>query len=300
MKRLKSFFYILLAAGCIYPLYRFCHHQTDGFTPRKIRKAFVDQSLPHLSSSASDLEMEEVKKILGQPLTYIGRGGQCYAFATSDKQYVIKLLKYNNNYPRIWFRLVPFPFGFESYRKAQISRKVEKLKKEYESYRIALRDLKQETGILYMHFDKGSLPGIQLKVSDKINIHHELSADTFQFYIQKKGTPLYPGFKKMIKAGKIEEAQKALDELSSYLIRRCEKKITDKDNGIWRNFAFDEGHPFQIDIGQFIDDPSLTSEQAYQKNLLFFTRDFRSWLETLNPSLAEHFTKSITLAEPPL
>ena len=201
MRRLKYFLYTLLAIASSFPLYRFCHHQTDGFTPRKIRTAFVDQSIPHLSSPPSTPEIDEVKKILNQPLKYIGRGGQCYAFSTSDGKYVIKLLKYNNNYPKIWFRLFPFPLGFEPYRQQLISNKNEKLKMEYESYRIALKDLRQETGIFYVHLDKDTLPDVQLELFDKINVHHVLPADAFQFYIQKKGTPFYPGFKALVETG---------------------------------------------------------------------------------------------------
>jgi len=297
MNRFKYILYTLFAIALVYPLYRFCHHRTDGFTPRKIRTAFVDESIPHLSSNPTTYELDVVKKILDQPLKYIGRGGQCYAFATSDGKYVIKLLKYNNNYPKIWFRLFPFPLGFETYRQELISKKTEKLKIEYESYRIALKDLRQETGILYVHLDKGTLPDVHLELFDKINVHHVLFADSFQFYIQKKGVPFYPRLLDFVKSGKLEEAKKALDELSFYLIKRCRKKITDKDAGIWRNFAFYKNHPFQIDIGQFSIDDSLVSQENYTQNLLSFTRGFRAWLENLNPSLAEHFNQSLTLSE---
>ncbi len=298
MNRFKYFLYTLLVAALVFPLYRFCHRQTDGFTPRKIRAAFVNnESIPHLSSSPTTSQTESIKKILNQPLKYIGRGGQCYAFATSDEQYVIKFLKYNNNYPKIWFRLFSFPLGLETYRQQLISNKNEKLKTEYESYRIALQDLRRETGILYVHLDKGTLSNVQLELFDKINVRHILPADSFQFYIQKKGTPFYPKLLELVTSGKLEEAKKALDELSSYLINRCQKKITDKDAGIWRNFAFYKNHPFQIDIGQFSLDDSLVSEENYTQNLLSFTRGFRAWLENLNPSLAEHFNQSLVLSE---
>ncbi len=198
MKQLKSFFCVLLALFAIYPLYRFCHIKTDGFTPRKVRTAFTEQTIPHLSSTPSEEEKETIKKILNQPLHYIGRGGQCYAFATDDEQYVVKLLKYNNNYPRIWFRLFPFPLGLEAFRQQKLAKKLNKLKTEYESYQIALKDLKEETGIFYVHLDAGTLPGIQLEIFDKIKFYHSLSADQLQFYIQKKGTPFYPELKKMV------------------------------------------------------------------------------------------------------
>ena len=293
MKQLKYFFYTLIVISSIFSLYRFCHNQTDGFTPRKIRIAFKDQTIPHTSSSPSELEKEKITNILTQPLHYIGRGGQCYAFATSDQNYVVKLLKYNNNYPRIWFRLFQFPLKLENYRQQKLSKKLKKLKTEYESYQVALENLQQETGILYVHLDADTLTNIQIKIFDKTKVLHTLSADNLQFYIQKKGTPLYPEFKKMIEEGNLEKAKESLDEMASYLTKRCKKNIIDKDDGIWRNFAFYQNHPFQIDIGQFSYDPSMTSEKDYKKNLIDFTKDFRCWLKTLSPSLEESFIQSI-------
>jgi hypothetical protein len=299
MKQIKSYFRILILLTLIFPLYRFCHKQTDGFTPRKVRTAFKDQSIEHLSSSPSYSEIREITKILSQPLHYIGRGGQCYAFATSDQQYVVKLLKYNNNYPRIWFRLFPFPFGLETYRLDKIAKKLKKLQNEYKSYEIALKNLKEETGILYVHLDGGTLPDIELQLFDKINIKHSFPADNFQFYIQKKGVPFYPELEKMAAEKNHDKARKSLDDLACYLIKRCEKHIIDKDDGIWRNFAFFEGHPFQIDIGQFCYDHSVVSQKNYQKNLLAFTQDFRNWLKGLNPTLEEHFLQAINSPQKP-
>ncbi len=298
MKRIRSFLWILLAASSIFTLYRFLHKQTDGFTPSKIRKAFQETNIPHASSSLSESQEREIYDILKQPLHYIGRGGQCYAFSTLDQKYVVKLLKYNNNYPKIWFRLLPFPGNLELYREQILARKQKKLEGEYKSYQIALKDLKEETGIVYIHLDAGSLPGgIHLELYDKIRVQHILPADAFQFYIQKKGTPFYPKLELMIKEGQLQQAQSVLEEMASYLKKRCQKQITDKDNGIWRNFAFCDEHPFQIDIGQFIYDPSLSNPGQPLENLLFFTRDFRTWLKSQAPSLENYFVQALSCPE---
>jgi hypothetical protein len=297
MKQVKSILWVLLAASCIFPLYRFLHKQTDGFTPTKIRSAFLDNKIPHLSSSPTSLQTEEILNVLRQPLHYIGRGGQCYAFTTSDQKYVVKLLKYNNNYPKIWFRLFPFPGKLDLYRKQTLERKQKKLEGEYKSYQIALENLQEETGIIYFHLDAGTLPDVQLELFDKIRVRHHLSADSYQFYIQKKGVPFYPKLEAMIREGHLQQAKMVLDEMTVYLKKRCQKQISDKDNGIWRNFAFHEQHPFQIDIGQFIYDPSLKVPKQVEISLLFFTKDFRSWLQNLDPSLENYFVQSLLCPE---
>lgn len=288
-KIIKKVFLTTIAGLLILGIQKFCHKQTDGFAVAKIRTAFNGKA------SFSPDELPLIKDILAQPLTYIGKGGQCYAFSTEDNKYVVKLLKYNNNYPRPWFTLAPFPFGLETYRQNKLSAKRKKLEGEYNSYKIAMNDLKEETGIIYFHLDQNTLPGLHLHIQDKLHISHKLKADSCQFYIQKKGSPFYPGLERLIKEGKLEVAKSAIDEMLSYLFKRCQKNITDGDDGIWRNFAFQDIHPFQIDIGQFSYDPSLCTTLAYQKDLLFFTKDFKNWLEKTNTELFQHFTNSISL-----
>lgn len=285
---------LIFSLGLIVAIGRFCHRQTDGLATHKMRKAFEKNTFHPIPSAHHSKDTELVHTILQQPLTYIGRGGQCFAFSTPDNNYVVKILKYNNNYPQIWFQLFPFPFSLENYRQSVLSKKKKKLEGEYNSYQIAFQELAEETGLIYSHFDSGSLTETtKIHIIDKLNIHHKLPADALQFFIQKKGTPLYPEFLRLLNEGKIEEAQKALDEISSYLVKRCQKKITDNDDGIWRNFAFSQGIPFQIDIGQFRYNPNLISEESFKKDILYFTKDFRNWLEKISPALAEHFTHSI-------
>ncbi|MES2199874.1 MAG: hypothetical protein V4489_06875 [Chlamydiota bacterium] len=268
---------------------KFCHKQTDGFAVSKIRHESLTSFQPNNSSEDKELALS----ILSQPLSYIGRGGQCYAFTTQDNKHVVKLLKYNNNYPRFWFKLFPLPFGLESYRQKKLALKQKKLQGEYESYQIAAVELKKETGIVYFHLNQEKLPFAKLHIQDKLGIFHILPADQYQFYIQKKGTPFYPGIEKLLETRTLEPAKEALDTLMQYLVMRCKKNIRDKDDGIWRNFAFYGDQPFQIDIGQFCYVPSLCSKEAYKKDLLFFTKDFQHWLEKTSPPLAKYFLDAI-------
>jgi hypothetical protein len=284
---IKKILVLSLAGFSIYGLQRFCHNKTDGFSVSKIR---VTSSF----STQAVQERDKVLSILSQPLSYIGRGGQCYAFSTEDGNHVVKLLKYNNNYPKIWFRLFPFPFGLEKYRQEKIAHKKKKLQGEYNSYKIARDHLKEETGIVYFHLNRGEIENTPIKIKDRLGIVHTLDADKYEFYIQKKGTPFYPGLKKLIDEGRIDAAKEVIKELAAFLLTRCKQKITDGDDGIWRNFAFHEGHPFQIDIGQFSYKDSLISKKDYTRDLIFFTKDFKNWLETISPELSEYLSTSLS------
>lgn len=285
---LKKILSILLVAVAVYSLERFCHKETDGFTVTKIRKSF-----PLNNPSAPLSNLEAITSILEQHFSYLGRGGQCYAFVSEDGQYILKLLKYNNHYPRIWFRLLPFPFGLEKYRQAKLANKQSRLKAEYTSYEIAEKDLKEETGIVYFHLYQDTLPTRSLHITDKLGIHHLLKTDEYQFYIQKKGMPFYAGLQKLfLEKGEVA-VENVLDSFVEYLFARCKKNISDGDTGIRRNFALNGEIPFQIDIGQFSYDPSFISLEAQTNHILFFTRGFHKWLEQLSPSLAEHLFKQI-------
>lgn len=285
MKILRYFLFTLLFALLFYGTERFCHKRTDGFAVTRLRT--ITEPPPFIVTNDPEAK-SLLLSILQSPLSYCGKGGQCYAFSSLDDKYVVKILRYNGNYPPFWLKRMPsFPTG--RYKAKKLADKQRKLQKEYTSYRIALEELKEETGILYFHLEPDALGGAVLQIRDKIGIVHRLPAEKYQFYVQKKGSPFYPNIRNLLASGKRDKVRTALDQFVSYLVLRASKQITDCDDGVWRNFTFCEDKPLQIDIGQFIKNPSLASKESYKKDILFFAKDFLRWLQTIDPFLADYF-----------
>src|SRR5690554_3870630 len=95
MKKLTVILVLLLiSAGVGKGLYSV----KDGFSSRRI------QSLPYLADENWD---EETQEALKQTFHYIGRGRQCFAFASSDGKYVLKLPRTDIYKIPLWARFLP-------------------------------------------------------------------------------------------------------------------------------------------------------------------------------------------------
>src|SRR5688500_13829152 len=82
----------LLAAILIYAVGRTYFQLTDGFKESNIIEDINEE--PNHNLNISNIEKDQIKKILAQPFYYLGKGCQSYVFISNDKKYVIKFLKH--------------------------------------------------------------------------------------------------------------------------------------------------------------------------------------------------------------
>lgn len=129
---------------------------------------------------------KELKIILQQPFTYIGKGSQSYAFASEDGHYVLKFFKYKHLRPH-WLvdALSPLPY-FNAYRQKQIKRKQRKLEHLFAGYHLAWSSLRDESGLIFIHLNQtqGLYPTATLY--DKIGLKRSVPLDSVVFIVQKK------------------------------------------------------------------------------------------------------------------
>ena len=129
-----------------------------------------------LSSEMSEPLSQEALEALLQPYHYLGKGKQSYAFASKDGKWVVKF--FNHKY----FKL---PFWAAAFPKEKAKR--EKRKLFYlNSYRIASKLLKEETGLVYLHQGWNLSPLPQLAATDPMGISHWINLNDIPFVLQKK------------------------------------------------------------------------------------------------------------------
>ena len=80
-------------------------------------------------------QIGKVEGVFDQKFAYLGAGGQCYAFVSDDKQYVLKFFKQHK------FRKKNTP----------ASEGIARREKAFTSYKIAYDKLREETGLLFLH-----------------------------------------------------------------------------------------------------------------------------------------------------
>ncbi len=231
-----------------------------------------------------------------QPYRYLGSGGQCFAFVSQDNRYVIKFFK--THFVKLGsLTFQTLPIFSEDSRKRKIEKALFKLRRDFNSYIIASGDLKEETGVLYLHLNKTTDLNKKLCITDKLGIKRTLELDRFEFAIQRRAELAYPHIDSLIQNKELDKAKAAIRSLIDLSLARCKKGIFDEDAKIERNFGFLDDKPIFIDIGRFVKDPSRQSSAVHQKDLRDIVYQLRLWIKSNHPDLVSYFNEALQLHE---
>ncbi len=291
-KHLKSILQLFAVIVCAVFIKKFCYKKTDGFALTKILSTFAfnpDWECP----SSSQIDADHLEKILNQPFHYLARGAQSYVFVSEDDNTVIKFFRLNHLCTPPWLAAFHLPLTLQPYKISKMLEKRTSVNRDFQSYKIAFEEMKEETGLLYMHLNKTSHLKKHLKIIDKIGIAHDLDLDNMEFLIQKKATLFYPTLEKLIKTEGETAAKEAISALIELLVSRCQKGIFDKDPDLNTNFGFLDKHPIQIDIGRFRYDETRRNPNIYCDDIIRITDSFRQWLDRNYPSLSLHLVSEV-------
>ncbi len=250
---LKNLSFLLIVSGLSIAMCRFCLTKTRGFALYKICSSLPfnpDWETPPLSEE----ENADVKKILSQPYLFLDKGAQSYVFLSSDGQYVIKFFKLHALHAPIWLQSIHLPFHLQPIWVQKLLEKRQSLIKTFLSYKIAYNELKEETGMVFLHLNKTDALHQKLVIVDNIGISHSLDLDKMEFLVQKRASLFFPYLEKTIKEKGLESAKKTLSDLVHFLVRRNQKEIFDKDPDLETNFGFLDDKIVQIDVGRFRKD----------------------------------------------
>lgn len=278
---MKWTLWIFILSLALWSMARFCKAQTGSFTIARITS---DLSFHPEWETSSYLTEEELRQIVSQPFHFLGKGAQSFVFASEDGKTVIKFFRHHHLSAPSWYQWLPFKWAEESIRKKQ-----SKLSKDFASYKLAYQELREETGLLYLHLNKTSHLHLTLDLVDKIGIHHPLPLDDYEFVIQKRATLAYTALQTWIDRGQMHEAKEALTSLVKLLADRSRKGIYDKDPDLNTNFGFIGTQPIQIDIGRFKHriTPSDPTE------LFRITDNLHQWLMQRVPELDSHLKSEL-------
>ncbi len=280
-KILKFSVNILLISGFAYGAKLVSKRATDSFTITSItQKVSYETSMPlgHFSKEEADL----FEAITDQKFFYLGKGSQCFAFVSDDGGYVIKFFR--KNHFALPFFLEKLPFSF--LEKKKLKKSLE-LKEEFSSYEIAFDQLREETGILFLHLTPSDHLNKKIIIVDRLNIEHVIDLDKIEFMVQKKGDLIYPTLNTLMLEKKEDEAKELISSLFAILRKRAEKGIVDADPNVSKNFACIGSQPIQIDVGRF---RMLGEQEEIDVHFLYRMRDdFRGWLASYHPALIDHF-----------
>ena len=282
ISRLRKILFIGFGALTLIGIQRFCAYQTDEFALVKIKS--------NLSFHPEwEVECAPPNAPLSQSYKYLGKGAQVFAFVSQDGNYVIKFFRHHKTrHP-----LEPInKFLPQKWRKRlmqTIKKRGEKRMKDFLSYKLAFNELREETGLLYLHLNKTDSLNTHLTLFDKIGVRHFVDLDHMEFLIQKKAKPLYTALETWIENGEEEKAMKALSSLVYLLKCRRAKGIFDKDPDLMTNFGVIGCDAIQFDIGRFKKETTTnTSVKEDADELIRITHKLSTWLKRCAPKLRMH------------
>lgn len=271
---------------------RFSHHRTKGFRVHKIQSHFPYEERYAVSAPSSQ-EKEEMQKILSQRFTFLGDGGQGYSFLSEDGQYVLKFFKLHHM--RVPSVLINLPL-FGPLKKAKqdfITYRQKNHEKIFGSCKIAYEELKEETGLIYLHLNRTQQEHPTVLVVDPIGIAHPVALDKTAFALQKKAHMAFRQVRQDM-LSKDERAVKAIIENFVFFVAtRCQRGVEDLDAGFKRNYGMVKDTLIEIDIGSFCKNDALKGSLRMKEEILKKTEGLRRSLAARYPEMLPYFEKTL-------
>lgn len=284
MKHFDRSFRLVLFACALICLYKFCNHQTDGF-----RVARIQSNHPYNSDwEVDNPPLANLEKIFNQRFTYLGAGGQCFAFASEDGNYVLKFFKHHLRRLPLWRKALPLPRYWSMKREATRCKLAQKLSRDFTSYKIAIEQLQEDSGLLMVHLNPTSSLQHSARVVDKLGIEHRIDLDQVDFVLQRRVTMAYPHLLHLVEINDLAGAKESIDSLCSLILDRCKKGIHDEDARIHCNFGFLGNKAILVDGGRLKIDPTRQDPAVQQKDLIQITSKLKTFLEGISPPLADY------------
>lgn len=260
---------------------------TDGFSLGNITTNHVD-SPEWETSPLSPREWAEVDLALSQEYTYLGKGHQAYAFESKDRKYVLKFLKFQVYRYFSVVAKMPLPAAWEQWRTRKLTRKGEKRDDVFRSWKLAFEDLKDETGVIYIHINRTREFKKSIKLYNKAGFPYILPLDDYVFMVQRKADLIEDVFARSAHSHQIEEGKKLIDDMLALYISEYQRGLAEKDRYIVRNTGVYDGKPMHIDTGRLSKDEALKDVKLQHPQLVWKTSVMLEWLREEYPQFAEH------------
>lgn len=264
-----------------------------GFSIEKVRSDFAFASdLSEGGFAPSVEEFRNIKEITSQDFHYLSSGNQCYVFVSDDQEYVIKFFKMKHLTPKYWLNYLPLPW-LEKYRFEKVEKRERVRKETFDSFRIGYTEMPQQTGLLFVHFQKTHYPQDKISVIDKVGKKHVISLNSVPFVLQRKAEMIYDHINGLMNKGQKLEAISALKSILELIKERSEKGLMDKDGGISGNYGFIGKRPVHIDIGQVVKVDSCKEPTQYLKEISRVASKMEEWLKVHHPEVCPQFQEEV-------
>jgi hypothetical protein len=267
---------VLLAAGASgHVLYLYTHRE---FGPKDFYHPFILGFKPSICPEAA--VKKQASEILNQRFTYLNHGGQMTVYESQDKKYVLKFFNPRSVIKRNWFQKFNKLRRFNSLKWITNTyfRKKARMKRFFNRYEMAFQDLREETGLVYVHLDPSTCLAQSVEVVDKEGSLHHLPLKAYPFVLQRKVELTMHHIDRLLKNGDVAGARRSVEQIYDLFLTRTQKGYTDRLQTLYKNYGFIEGRAVQLDIGRIRKVPELA-----------IYPEMKRIISNISPSIAEPY-----------
>jgi hypothetical protein len=309
----SNFLKIFIGFALFVGLQQLIELKTLGFWLQKIQADDLPYQQQWETSPLTSEEKLQLKTVLSQDYHLIGVGSECFAFMSRDGQSVIKFFKLDHTRP-VYFKTGLFveddsafagtlshhsltrlilPPPFHHWLRRFLGIREFRIQRTFSSIKLAYDNLKEETGLLYLHLNPTDHLCQTLTLYDANNISHEIDLDSTRFFLQKRAIPLEHHFAALHKYGRDEEVKKSIDSFLHLILMRCKKGFADRDI-FNKNFGFIGNQAIEIDTGSFHRNEQMQEPPIYKQELFFATLELKKWLKKHYPELVGYLEEKVS------
>ena len=282
----KTIFRIALFFLSLVGVSFFCHFQTKDFRLQEILSNIPDN--PAWEVDPLSLEQQkEVAHRLNQKFNYLGSGKQSHAFLGEDGKTVLKFFRHNDlsllnvlqKFPRLepwlWHLIIKYD-----------PRRV------FDSCKLAYEELRDQTGIYYLHINKTEAQFKSVVLVDPIGIEHGVDLDTTEFLVQDYCELATSRIQAQMGAGNVEAAKATVASLLSTIEEWSRRGIHIENPALKRNIGFFNDKVIMLDVGSLKKEACLTAPEEIKKEVKHATRSLERWIYKHHPELYPYFEDS--------
>lgn len=278
---------VCIGVSCAYHIFHDYYAKCNGTL---FHHSFLNEPLWDIPLSAE--EKDHLFSIFSEPFYYLSQGKECIAFYSKDGRYVIKFFKKEHQTKQSVLQKI-FPlsslkraFTLDNEKVLNKRRKWEtNLRSSYTNYCAAFHEIKDKTGLIYIHFNKNRELSCKLKIINDFGKEHLLDLDQQEFVLQYKAVPLKAHFHNLIQKADYSQIDLSLQAIEQFLIERTLSGFTDPRRSLNINFGFLGEKPIQFDVGKLAKTPELKEDP--EEEILRLSFQLNCWKEKMLYPLAK-------------
>ncbi len=260
----RFWFFLVFPAIFLWSCYQLYLNKSFNFSPARITSDFSYN--PHWAIEEPQ-DLSPLKSILSQKYKFLAVGSQSYAFVSHDGKYVIKFFMMKHRTPRI----------SDLWHPEKIEYRKQNILSIFKAHKLAYDELRQDTGLIYLHLNKSQDLQTHLKAIDRLGRTHLIDLDKTEFVVQEKAELIFTHFKKLLEQGDKREIERCIQSTLQLVQRRMDRGISDHDKAVKHNYGFVGDRPVHLDIGRI---EKVPKPKEYNR----ITERINKWLQANDTS----------------